>query len=87
MMPLSVVAKAEMVQLVDDLQEGVLSEPQLARLNQLLAVSEECRREYICWTVMYTAFGRSKRSRTKTSRQPPASSCRKSAGDEGKIRV
>ena len=36
-MPLSVVAKAEMVQLIDDLHEGVLSEPQSARLNQLLA--------------------------------------------------
>ncbi len=52
----SVDANAEMIQLIDALQTGMLDERQLARLNQLLAVSKKCRREYIRWTVLYTGL-------------------------------
>ena len=55
-MSLSDAARAELAELVDDLQEQMLTDGQLARLNHLLSHDEDCRREYIRLTTMYTAI-------------------------------
>ena len=55
-MSLSDAARAELAELVDNLQEQVLTDADSVRLNDLLAGDARCRREYIRLMTMYSAI-------------------------------